>query len=142
MFYAPYFDGAYFAPVWFAPSDEAGVPEEELRHEYRGNGSRHSYPARDPFKDDALVAIVRDKWEAIERAQAEDAAKVAELAELAERKSAELAEPGPETLPSILAMHWPDLPMATADDSAALKAIERRRREANDAAILMIMAEM
>jgi hypothetical protein len=30
----------WFPPVWFAPADESGVPEEELRPEYYGGGGK------------------------------------------------------------------------------------------------------
>ena len=68
--YSAWFAGGWFPSVWFAPGDESHLAPEEIRPEYRG-GSGRTLPARDPFFDatDAdIERLVREKWEAIERA--------------------------------------------------------------------------
>jgi hypothetical protein len=118
---------------------------EERPHEYRGNGRRLPGLPADPWRDASeadIEALVRDKWEAIEKATVKDPLPVA-------AKAIEPSKPGPaadvpETnfgkmaAPSIIAEHWPD---AAALEAQA--AIERAAYQASeDEALLLILAEM
>lgn len=95
--YSTWFANGWFPSVWFAPGDESGIPEDELRQEYRGNGSGRHGPWGDPFAD--LDRIVREKWEAIEQADARDLAQSADVpaqVEAAPPSTAEITHPSPE----------------------------------------------
>ncbi len=45
----------WFPEVWFAPADESGIPEDELRPEYRGGGGRQTRQS-----DDARTKLFRE----------------------------------------------------------------------------------
>jgi hypothetical protein len=158
--YSQWFANGWFPSVWFAPGDESGVPVEELRLEYRG-GTGRMLPARDPFSDADLEQIVRDKWEAIERATDKESLPVVEDSFTTDLEPDEEPEDVPETnfgniapspvgvqigMPapdSIIARHYG--PIQAADTMAAAlierARIEQRRREEEEALILMLLAD-
>ena len=116
--------GDSWGDSWWASASNP-LPEE-LR--YYGNGSRSA--ARNS-NDDGLIQIVADKWEAIERARAEDAKTGADEADW--RLDADKAQ--------LLA----ESTGASADAaSAADEAIEAARRRAvrNDEALILILASL
>jgi len=92
VFHLDSFDRRSFHPISWAPADESQVPEEELRQEYRGGGLRRQrrgrlhrqsqVEARRQFQDATdqdIERLVREKWEAIERAQRDDQALADQL---------------------------------------------------------------
>ena len=82
-----WFKNGWFPSVWFAPGDESGIPDDELRPEYHGGGlKRISERVPQAETEDDLIAKVIDKWETIERLA--NVSRVAESAEV----SGELAD--------------------------------------------------
>lgn len=144
-----WFEASYFPPVWFAPGDETQVPVEELRLEYHGGGPTR--PGRGQFADASdsdLERLVRDKWEAIEAANAKDATPdvapatpkvaAAQIPLDNEQPAAPVPEPMGQATRSLLAKRSMDA--ETARLAAQAKAISQKR--SNDAAMLLILAEL
>jgi hypothetical protein len=159
--YSQWFANGWFPSVWFAPGDESGVPVEELRQEYRG-GTGRMLPARDPFADADLEQIVRDKWEAIERATDKDSLPVSkdhfrDATKKIDATPAHGSEDATETdfgsieapaigMPapdSIIARHYGPIQAADTMTAALIERarIERRQREEEEALILMLLAD-
>ncbi len=76
--YHNWFQASYFDPVWFAPADESGLDDEELREDYHGHGrSTRRKPSRPGKQEYArqfhdateadIRALVEAKWDAINR---------------------------------------------------------------------------
>jgi hypothetical protein len=58
-----HFESEYFSPVWFAPGDETGIPEEELRPEYYGGGAVRARGRKRLVQDDLSVSEVEAQWD-------------------------------------------------------------------------------
>lgn len=136
MFNHQYFISGYFPPVWFAEADESRLLPEE-RHGYYGNGGRNAARSQD---DDGLIQIVVDKWEAIERAQAEDAKDRTEESSI---KPDDGSAPGDPVSDSAQILAAPTGYSIEASIAAA-EAIEAARRRAvrNDEALILILASL
>lgn len=145
-----WFEAAYFPSVWFAPGDESQIPDEELREEYQGHGRRRQgrvrTPTRTPRQDsDADIRrLVEAKWEAIDAANARDAARKAaatkpEAVQLANEPQA-TASVAPAIQPATMAVETKAMAADAARLAAQAKADAQKR--SNDAALMMILAEL
>jgi hypothetical protein len=121
---------------------------EETPGQYYGNGRRKAGPSPDPWRDTTeadIEALVRDKWDAIEKAQARPVkdsltpgATTKAIQPSESGHSADVTETdfGNILAPSIVAEHWPD---ADIEDAAILRS---RAQAQEDEALLLILAEM
>lgn len=120
---------------------------EQARTANYGNGRRKPGPPADPLLSDAdYEAIVRDKWDAIERAQVKEES-------VSFTRETPYVKKAPESLrdidhiedvramvgvPSIIATHWP----VAADEIAAAAMAKSFRQAQEDEALLLVLAEL
>jgi hypothetical protein len=109
--------------------------------QYGGKKKRETALSLDSGED--LVALVEDKWEAIERANQRDREKVAALlgptllAKVMQRPSADLpVDAAPRVLPMPAAAPIASITTATADEMAAIR---KARQAAEDAIVLSLL---
>lgn len=160
--FSSWYADSYFPSVWFAPADESEVPEEELRQDYRG-GTGRMLPARDPFRDASdsdIERLVREKWETIEAAQAQD--KKQDQAQDLEESAPEIKEalalesiahdaPVNIANPLVLAKQASApivqdpagaMLLLRKQDEAFQAAMEAARRRADDDAFILMLTEL
>lgn len=133
---------SFFPPVWFAESDDSHLLPEE-RHDYYGSG-RATIVERKRDSDDDLIRQVIDKWDAIERAQADS--RVTEPA--IEAVTAVDLDPSEKTENEAALAASTDVGIPRSVVSAALNesiaqdaiAAARAKAQRNDEALALILA--
>jgi hypothetical protein len=140
------FDPRSFSPISWAPADESHLTDDELREEYHGHGrvrrSRRGTLHREPrYTNEDVERLVRDKWEAIERAQ--------ELAQKPAEPSTHQPAPveKPPAIEQVVSLAFPAKPIAevprltAAVDKEATQA-RRLRMQREEAAIALVLGEL
>ena len=121
------------------------VEVEENPGQYYGNGQRKPGLSPDPLLSDAdYEALVREKWDAIERAQSKEKPVSFTSAESYVKESPKplYDDHSEEVLdmvsaPSIIATHWP-----VAADEVAAAAILKAKQARDDEDLLLVLAEL